>query len=50
MIRLTVGVADNVCFWVGFPQDPVTPGWNIRPHLGSDRNVKKETQQNYQDD
>lgn len=29
----TVGVADNVCFWVGLPEDPVTPRRNIGPHL-----------------
>lgn len=33
---LTIRIADNVCFWVRLPQNPVTPGRNISSHLCSD--------------
>lgn len=40
---LTIGVADNVCFWVGLPQDPVTPGGNISSHLGQTEKGEEDT-------
>lgn len=32
----TVGVTDNVCLRVGLPQDAVTPGGDVGPHLGGE--------------
>lgn len=40
---LTIGVADNVCFWVGLPQDPVAPGGNISPHLRRERESEEDS-------
>lgn len=39
----TVRVADDVCLWVGLPQDPVAPGGDVGPHLWVRKRRRKRT-------
>lgn len=32
-VVLTISCAEDVCVWVGLPENPVTPRWNIDLHL-----------------